>query len=168
MCSRQEHSMVTTLSLLLTLCLWNCGDGNGGGTGPSAVPRVIADGTFSIGTIASAIAKSDPCDFLEFIEFDASTSGTLEAMIDWTFDASNLDMGLFRGRCTCQDLVAAALADSNLNQICSTIAESVSPTAKPERVTALNQPAGNYTMVVLNNSDQTESCSYQVILTPTT
>lgn len=163
-------SFSATFVVLLTLCLWGCGDGNGSTSSASPVPRVIAQGAFSIGTTATAIAISDPCDLTEFIPFTTNRAGTLEASVDWTFETSNLDVGIFDAACTCRVIVDAVLAgnEDELDQICRTFGQSVNVTEKPERVTVPNLSAGNYVMIVLNNTDQVESCSYQIILTPST
>ena len=82
--------------------------------------------------------------------------GDIEAIVNWTFPTNDLDIGIARGSCTC------ALLSMNA---CTEIASSESTTAKPERVTALNQPAGAYTLVIANFGARSDSGSYQVILT---
>ena len=146
----------------LALMLPGCG-GSGSSTGPTTTPpaapvsTVVAQGAFQIGTVATAIDLGDPCDFVEFIEFQTSATGDIAAVVDWTFATSDLDIGLGAGSCTCLLIVADA---------CGTeIAESESTTAKPERITAANQPAGSYTLVVVNWTLERESASYQVTLT---
>lgn len=102
---------------------------------------------------------------MEFVEFATDQSGTIQAVVDWTLDRNNLDVALIRGRCTCQDILDAPSVET-LAQVCPVIAESLSATAKPERVGVGGQQAGTYTLLVLNSSEERESGSYQVTLTP--
>jgi hypothetical protein len=153
------------LSMLSGMCLWSCGDGDGGTAGPSTVPQVVAQGAFSIGTLATSTV-ADPCDFIEIIPFTTNVAGTLDVTVDWTFDSSNLDVGIFEGNCTCQLLVDAVLAGQDMIDACTELGASVSVTEKPESVTVPGRPAGSHTMIVLNNTGQVESCSYQIVLTP--
>jgi hypothetical protein len=97
--------------------------------------------------------------FVGFVSFTTTRTGTLEATVDWTYAANDLDVLVARGSCTLDQLLA---------QQCPILAYSDSATAKPERVRAENAAAGTYTLFVENIGPGDESLSYQVVLTPTT
>jgi hypothetical protein len=90
-------------------------------------------------------------------EFTTSATGTLEAQCDWTFAFNDLDIAIARGSCSAVQVL--------LGQ-CNELVESSSATAKPERVSAANAPAGLYTLVVGGLESLTaESGTCQVFLT---
>jgi hypothetical protein len=89
-------------------------------------------------------------------EFTTTAAGTLEAQCDWTFASNDIDIGIFRGSCSFDQL----LADQ-----CNVLVESISATAKPERVSAANAPAGLYTLIILSVGNTAESGNCQVFLT---
>jgi len=92
--------------------------------------------------------------FVSFANFSTTSVGTLEATVDWTFPANDLDVYLTPGTCTFAQLTA--------NQ-CTTVAFSESVTAKPERVRATNVAVGAYTIWVANAGPGDETLSYQVV-----
>ena len=159
--------LVTTIGIAAFQLRCNGGDGGGGITMPSPEPRVVSEGAFPIDTIITALTTGDICDFLEFIPFSTGSTGTIEAIVDWTSAANDLDIVITRGQCTCAQLQQAVSFD-DLDAVCPTVAESESATAKPERVSARGQPAGSYTLLVANLGETRESCSFQVIHTPAT
>lgn len=83
--------------------------------------------------------------------------GAIEVVVDWTFGTNDVDILLARGGCTLDQLVAMQ---------CTVIGTAESATAKPERLRAANQPAGSYTVVVVNFGPDDESIAYQVVFTP--
>jgi hypothetical protein len=94
--------------------------------------------------------------FVSFANFSTTSVGTLEATVDWTFPANDLDVYLTPGSCTFTQLIA--------NQ-CTLVAFSESVTAKPERVRATNVAVGAYTIWVVNAGPGDETLSYQVVFT---
>jgi hypothetical protein len=94
--------------------------------------------------------------FVSFANFSTTSVGTLEATLDWTFPANDLDVYITPGTCTFAQLTA--------NQ-CTMIVFSESTVAKPERVRATNVVAGSYTIWVSNVGPGDETLSYQVVFT---
>jgi hypothetical protein len=86
-------------------------------------------------------------------------TGAFDVTVDWTFATNDIDVGLARGNCSFEQFIADQ---------CAFAAESTSTTAKPERLRLANQPAGTYTLVVVNFGPEDESISYQVVFTPGT
>jgi len=164
------HTKLSASVLLVTVIgiassLLGCGDDGGGSTMPSPSPIVVSEGAFPIGTVLTALTTGDVCNFLQFIPFSTGSTGTIEAVVDWSSPANDIDPAIVRGQCTCTQVQQAPSVDQ-LNRVCPTVAESSSVTAKPERIVASNQPAGSYTLIVVNFGDTRESFSYQVIHTP--
>jgi len=95
-------------------------------------------------------------DFVSFANFTTPQVGTVEATVDWTFAANDLDVYLTPGSCTFDQLIANR---------CSMLTFSESTTAKPERVRATNVAAGSYIIWVANAGPGDESLSYQVVFT---
>jgi hypothetical protein len=91
--------------------------------------------------------------------FTTTSTGTLEATVDWTFAKNDVDVFLTRGDCSPQQFVDVQ---------CNIAAFSVSETAKPEKVRLTGAAPGVYTLLVGNGGPDDESLSWQVVLTPTT
>jgi hypothetical protein len=130
--------------------LFGCGGGGGGGGPTTSTPvpqrRQIAAFNFTLAA-----------DFdLGRGEFTTTATGTLEAQCDWTFASNDIDIGIFRGSCSFSQFIADQ---------CSVLVESISTTAKPERVTASNAPAGTYTLMLLSVGNTAESGNCQIYLT---
>jgi hypothetical protein len=133
----------------LTGGFFGCGGGGGGGpTSSTPVPqrRQVAAFTFTAAE-GFDLARS---------EFTTTATGTLEAQCDWTFASNDIDIAIYRGSCSFTQL---------LNLQCSVLVESTSATAKPERVTASNAPAGTYTLMVASIENTAESGNCQIYLT---
>jgi hypothetical protein len=90
------------------------------------------------------------------VPFTTSATGTVEAIVDWTFASNDLDVYLARGACSFEQLIVDQ---------CTILSFSESTTAKPERPRATNVPAGTHTMWVVNIGPGDESVSYQVVFT---
>lgn len=93
-------------------------------------------------------------NFASFANFSIQSVGTIEAVVDWTFPANDLDVYITAATCTFAQLQA--------NQ-CSLLGFSESFTAKPERVRVTNMAAGNYILWVVNAGPGDESLSYQIV-----
>jgi hypothetical protein len=119
-------------------------------TPPPPVTTVVAQGSFAglsagSGWVSEALATT--------------SAGRLEVTVDWTFARTDLDVYILRGTsATCTP------AQFNARQ-CDFAAFSESTTAKPEKVTVANAPAGTYTILVINWGPDQESFSYQAALT---
>jgi hypothetical protein len=112
------------------------------------LPRVIDRGE---GMLPAFVALMRP--------LATTQSGSIEAIVDWTYATNDLDVLLARGTCTLPQLQAAQCA----------IAAAASGTGtKHEQVRLANQPAGTYTFILLNFGPDDESVSYQVVFTPGT
>jgi hypothetical protein len=132
-----------------------------GGDGPtkdSGVPSrtVLAQGGGQLGDPLTALNQGRLCDILAFVPVTTPATGTLDAAVDWTYGSNDIDLHLERGECTCDQ----ALADA-----CQDVASAESTTAKPEKLTVPNSPAGRYTLVIVNTGPERESMSYEVGLT---
>ena len=73
------------LALMLAGCGGSSSKSPTGSTTP--VSSVIAQGSFQIGTQVTA-SLGDPCDFVEFVEFQTNATGDIEAIVDWTFETA--------------------------------------------------------------------------------
>jgi hypothetical protein len=132
--------------------LAGCG---GGGNSPTVVPTPTPVPTPPPPVVVSQIQGfSLRANFVSFANFSVPSTGTVEAIVDWTFPANDLDVYLTTATCTFTQLQA--------NQ-CSTLGFSESFTAKPERVKVTNVAAGNYMLWVANAGPGDESLSYQIV-----
>ena len=118
------------------------------------VPRVVAEGSFEIGTLTS----SEDCDFVRYFEFDTTAMGNIEAVVDWERNTNRLDLVIFRGRCNCR----LSSRNSCEDAVASSIGEAQQ---KPNRAVAEEEPAGRYTLEISNLQEdgRPDSGSYQVI-----
>jgi hypothetical protein len=139
---------IAGLLVTVAMGLPGCGGGGGGGTTSTPVPQRRQIAAFNF----TAAAQFD----LARGEFTTSATGTLEATCDWTFASNDIDIGVYRGSCSFNQFLALQ---------CTVLAESTSATAKPERVSAANVPAGTYTLIVASLGNTAESGNCQVFLT---
>jgi hypothetical protein len=146
---------------VLVSSLAGCG-GDGGGS-PTPVPssgptrRQIGQGTFNLADSDVAIRQTGGVDFVT-VEFTTNVSGTLEAIVDWSSAANDLDVYFFRGNCNPTQLAAGACGNP--------FAQSESLTAKPERLSVPSQAAGAYTLVITSNiGNSAEAGSFQLFVT---
>jgi hypothetical protein len=149
------------VALALALGLPACGGGGGGGTTganpppPQRVRTSFGSGSFQLGSLSEAQSSGLNKDFF-VVPFSTNVAGDVEAVVDWTFNANDVDIGIMRGDCTVNGVLAGR---------CSTVVESLSVTAKPERVTATNLAAGSYTLLIVNEGPGRESGTYQMFIT---
>jgi hypothetical protein len=109
-------------------------------------PRVLAQGGGPI-----------PAEEGGGVQFNVDVVGRLDITVDWTFATNDIDLILFRGTCTEEQLIADA---------CTVLVIADSASAKPERLTFPNAAVGIYTLVAINFGPEDESASYQIVLTP--
>ena len=132
-----------------------CGGGGGGGgvttssTPPPTPPPPVV--------VAQGQGFPLTAGFTGRVPFTTTRTGLLEATVDWTFAANDVDVLLARGDCSFEQLEAAQ---------CPILAFSISTTAKPERIRFDGAAAGPYTLFVENTGATNESVSFQVVLTP--
>ena len=135
----------------LTVGLPACGGGGGSSSSPSTLPpapvrRQVAAFNF---VTASTIDIGRG-------EFTTTATGTLDATCDWTFAFNDLDIGIYKGSCSFSQFLGGQ---------CPILVESTSTTAKPEKVSAANAPAGTYTLIIANIGSTAEAGTCQVFLT---
>ena len=107
-------------------------------------PEVVLDATFPMDVNVGAGGL-----------FDISSTGTIDATVDYTFADNMLVLYIASGECT-GDMWAA--------DQCEYVAASFDG-PKPRTLSATNQPAGAYTLVILNRGPQAESFAVQVVFT---
>lgn len=140
----------------LALSLGACGGGKGPTDNPPPTP--VPTPTPPV-LVASGNGFPLEAEFTGRVPFTTTRTGNLEATVDWTFAANDVDVLLTSGDCSFDQLIA--------NQ-CTILTFSVSTTAKPERIRSDSAAAGAYTLFVENTGPGDESVSFQVVLTPTT
>ena len=123
--------------------------GGGGTTQPTTVTTTLPTFTFN----------SVPPGVVVFTDISVNGSGTLSTTADWTFASSDIDLYVTATTC-------AATNTNNLQSGCTAIGRTVSPTAKPERLT-VNVAQGNYRLWIANFGPSTESGTLQASATVT-
>ena len=114
-------------------------------TPPPVVRTLILEASFS-GLEEAMLAR---------VPFDTSSTGTIEATVDWTFATDDVDIYLVRGTCT---------LDQFNTSTCPFVTFSQSASTKPERISAGNQAAGSYNLYIGNRGPAQESVSFQIFL----
>ena len=139
-------------AIVLTGGLLACGGGSGGGSSPtmatSTAPQRsrIDNGTF---TGLQPVDQSGQFYFAVF-QYTASGTATVDASVNWTFAANDIDIGLFRGDCltgSCGDVVI--------------LSETLS---KPETLRT-SITSGTYTLAIVNLGPGSEGGTYEIFLT---
>ncbi len=143
------------------VALPGCGGGGGSPSAPTTMPpgpvsTVVAQGTFHLIDAPTATLNGQLCDAFVLVPFTTTATGTLGVTVSWSHATNDLDIGVERGSCTCDALLAGKCVD---------VAGSDSPTAKPETLSISNLAAGTYTLGVVNVGPGREAGSYQVLLT---
>jgi hypothetical protein len=87
--------------------------------------------------------------------FATASAGRLDVILDWTFADSLIGLYVVRGGCSLEQFN---------NRTCDFVLRSEPTSAKPRRVSASNVPAGSYSQLVANYSEQDESLSTQIFL----
>ncbi len=142
------------LPVAIACVLAGCGSGTGPPTHPSTptpappvVRTVISQGSFT---------DLSPNNGVTFA-LTTTVTGVLDATVDWTFAASQLDIYILRaGTCS--------VAQYNARQ-CQFIVSSETPTPKPRVLTTPSLAPGAYELLVINFGTQVEAVSFQAGLT---
>jgi hypothetical protein len=93
---------------------------------------------------------------LGIIDFTVPRQGDIRATVDWTFATNDIDIYIVpRDNCGLEAFNA---------RTCDFLAISQT-TAKPETVRVTALPAGDYDLLVANFGDDTDSLSWQIVLT---
>jgi len=139
---------------VLMAALSGCGGGSGPDPVPSPVPTpstVPFTEVLDEGSVSGLVPDGAAWGF-----FTTPRPGTIDIVVDWTFASNDVDLILTRGACAPDQLVADQ---------CEVADIADSPTAKPERVSLVDAPAGTYSLYILNLGATEESLSYQILLT---
>ena len=127
------------------------------GTTPSTVPTrtQIGGGTFVVLGTEEANRLGFNADVAAG-PFAVANGGTMEITADWTSPANNIDLFLYLGSCS---------SEQARNGQCAIANRTTSTTAKPERLSVIGVPAGNYSIGFANFGLTSESGTFEVHLT---
>jgi hypothetical protein len=129
-----------------------------GGTDPSPIKTEIGSGSVALTDPATARNATDghvTADFgLAAVTINAA--GTLEVTVDWGSSSNNVDVGIVKGTCTLEQMLAHQCADPYVSSTTSHRPETLRTTISP----------GSYTLVVVNFGPGAETVSYKAYLTP--
>jgi hypothetical protein len=134
---------------VLGLLLPSCNSSNNT-TGGSNLPRtpvrtVVGSRTFSVG-VRDAV----------FVDIQITGTGTMDAIVNWTFTSNDVDVVFTNTSCTTTDQL--------LRGGCTEMASATSSTAKPERLN-MSVTTGTYRIIVFNWGPGGESGTVEVGLT---
>ena len=148
------------VSLAALACAGLMACGGDSPTAPTSQP-VPAAPPAPVSTVVSQGAVSGLPPFMAYASapFTTSSVGNLDVTLDWTFPACDLDLYVLRGT-----TANCSVAQFNARQ-CDIVAFSESVAAKPEKVSVASLPTGTYTLLIANWGPETESFSYQAVLT---
>lgn len=151
---RGKRSWFHLLAAGLVTGLGACGGGgNPGGSSPTPTPVPTPPPPVVVSQLQGFAIEAG---IVSFANFSTQRTGTVEATVDWTFAANDLDVYVTPAACSFEQLLA---------DVCSVLGFSESVSAKPERVRITNVTAGNYILWVANAGPGDDRLSYQVILT---
>jgi hypothetical protein len=148
-----QTSKKTAVLVAATLAavLQGCGDGGGSSpTTPSPTPArpstvVVTQGSGTLGA-----------GFVGAVRFSTNAAGRLDVIVDWTFASNDLDIAIFAGSCTAQQVV---------DLLCGVPLGLSDSLVKPESLSIAGASAGDYTLAIEHLGARDESISYQVTLT---
>lgn len=123
---------------------------------PVPVTSVISEGSTS----------NLPRNFYVPIGIQTFAPGDLEAIVDWTLASDRLWMYLAEGECREQFAESECPFDPSCE--CQFLVRSESDLPKPRSLSAPDRAPGFHTLVVWNHGPETESISWQVLLTTLT
>ena len=130
----------------------------GSGSGPTATPTPTPVPTpLPPVIVAQRTAWALPANYIGWQPFPTSRGGLLEATVDWTSEANDLNAYLVKGECN-YDQLDAGQCDVLV------VAETRS---KPETFRYESPQASTYTLFITNEGPADESLSFQVVLRAT-
>lgn len=140
------------LPILGLVAVTACGGGGGSPTvtptptpTPTPLPPVV---------VAQRTGFALQARYIGWLPFPTSRAGQLDATVDWTSAANNLNVYLVKGECTYDQLDAGQ---------CEVLAASEG-NAKPETLRYQSATASSYTIFIHNLGPGDESISFQVVL----
>ena len=158
-------SKVIILTFLVTSLVLACSDN--GPTAPTAASPSRAP--TSPPPVTSVVAEGSTSDLREdfflSIGFNTTAVGDLEAIVDWTFVNDTLWMYLASGECREQFAQVECPFDPGCE--CQFLARSETNRPKPRSLSAPGRSPGLHTLEVWNRGPETESISWQALLTTT-
>ena len=157
---------VALAAVLALAVLPACGGGGGGGGNtpttlpPAPVRSLLIQGNFSFVSVSEAQRQGVVADY-GTQEFNTSGAGTLEVNVDWTFNNSQMGVVIIRGSCSFAQIDAAL---EGTGPGCPEAGGGL-VSSRPHRLVINNLPAGLYTLLIINASNNNESGNFQVFLT---
>ncbi|MGD8894727.1 MAG: hypothetical protein PVJ73_01710 [Acidobacteriota bacterium] len=142
-----------TMLLVAATILPGCGGRGTSSPSPVTTPRprvrsVIAEETFTLPPRESSNA-------VFYLHVATAVTGDLDITVDWTFASNDVDLGLARGTLE-QALSPACLEDDFADCPLELMATAFTPN-KPETMTVIGAPAGDYIVAVGNLGATDES-----------
>jgi hypothetical protein len=133
--------------------------GCGGGTtnpdpGPVPTPTSVATCTQ---TVVDSGNGSTSARTFYYKDFSFPDSARLDLTVDWTLPASPIGVYLVSAN-TCNS------AEEFNARSCSFLLRSEPSSVKPRKLSLANAAAGNYRWIIANFNSDTESVSYQVVM----
>jgi hypothetical protein len=138
------------LALAVAVSLAACGGSSPSTPTTPPTPRppqrtLIAQGS------QSNIPPAAQASLVFFVVVQTTSTGTLDATVDWTFTSNQVALAWASGNCIQNPNCTALFTNATLD--------------KPKTLSAPNLAAGTYTLVVANLGTTDESVSYQVFFT---
>lgn len=147
----QTRAFLPALALLAILPA--CGDT---GNTPETPERTrIAAGSFNVVGTVEAAENGLLVDIASGV-FGVPEAGTVEIVADWQSADNNIDIFFFIGSCTSAQAVRGD---------CTLANRSTGTTTKPERLSIIGVPPGNYSVGLANFGTTRESGTFEVFLT---
>ncbi len=129
-----------------------------GGTDPTPVKREIGSGSVQLTDPATAAETTSGQITADagLVPMTLSTTGELEVRVDWGSSSDNVDIGIIKGACAVNQLIAHQCPDPYV---------SSTSHSKPETLRT-NVSSGSYTLLMVNFGPGAENVSYKVYMTP--
>jgi hypothetical protein len=142
-------------AVALAAVLPACGSGDAGTTPTTPTRTRIAAGTFNVVGTEEAARNGLVVD-IGSGPIGVPNFGTVEIVADWTSPSNNIDILFFLGSCVSAQAVRGDCTIAN---------RSSSTTTKPERLSIIGVPAGNYSVGFANLGLTDETGTFEVFLT---
>jgi hypothetical protein len=152
--NRTCQSLFPALPVAISWVLAGCGSGPS--VGPSQLPPTPAPPVVRSVISQGSFTNLSPNSGVNFL-LTTTATGVLDATVDWTFAASQIDIYVLKaGTCS--------VTQYNARQ-CQFIVSSETPTPKPRVITTASLAPGAYELLIINFGTNVEAVSYQAGLT---